>query len=162
MFEVDGVTYEFHHLGIPTQSERPRDRYSAVYAMYTSDDPCRLARVQWHRSKPESPLHPVLKSAPHPAFKVSDVERAIAGKKVILGPYESVVGYRVAAIEDGGIAVELVETDLSDDEIWARAEKQSVLYSKDSVDAIRRNCGRQRRKLEARHFPHLPRGPRAK
>jgi hypothetical protein len=47
--EVEGVTYEFHHLGIPTQSERPGERYSDVYAMYTSDDPCRVARVQWHR-----------------------------------------------------------------------------------------------------------------
>jgi hypothetical protein len=43
MFEVEGVTYEFHHLEIPTQSERPGERYSDVYAMYTSDDPCRLA-----------------------------------------------------------------------------------------------------------------------
>jgi hypothetical protein len=131
MFEVEGVAYEFHHLGIPTQSERPGERYSDVYAMYTSDDPCRLARVQWHRFKPESPLHPLLKSAPHPAFKVSDLERAIAGKSVILGPYEPVPGFRVAAIEDGGIAIELIETQLSDDELWSRAEKQSVLYSDD-------------------------------
>jgi hypothetical protein len=129
MFEVEGVTYEFHHLGIPTQSERPGERYSDVYAMYTSDDPCRVARVQWHRFKSESPLHPLLKNAPHPAFKVSDLERAIAGKTVILGPYEPVAGYRVAAIEDGGIAIELIETNISDDELWS--ERQSVLYSDD-------------------------------
>jgi hypothetical protein len=127
MFEVEGVTYEFHHLGIPTPSERPGERYSDVYAMYTSDDPCRLARVQWHRFEPESPLHPLLKSAPHPAFKVSDLERAIAGKKVILGPYEPVAGYRVAAIEDGGIAIEFIETDLSDDEIWSRRRKRLMV-----------------------------------
>jgi hypothetical protein len=126
-----GVTYEFHHLGIPTQSERPGERYSDVYAMYTSDDPCRVARVQWHRFKSESPLHPLLKNAPHPAFKVSDLERAIAGKTVILGPYEPVAGYRVAAIEDGGLAIELIETHLSDDELWSRAERQTVLYSDD-------------------------------
>jgi hypothetical protein len=127
MFEVEGVTYEFHHLGIPTPSERPGERYSDVYAMYTSDDPCRLARVQWHRFEPESPLHPLLKSAPHPAFKVSYLERAIAGKKVILGPYEPVAGYRVAAIEDGGIAIEFIETDLSDDEIWSRRRKRLMV-----------------------------------
>jgi hypothetical protein len=34
MFEVEGVTYEFHHLGIPKQSERPGERYSDVCAMY--------------------------------------------------------------------------------------------------------------------------------
>jgi hypothetical protein len=117
MFEVEGVTYEFHHLGIPTQSERPGERYSDMYARYTSDDPGRLARVQWHRFEPESLLYPVLKTASHPAFKVSDLERASAGKKVILRPYEPVAGYGVAAIEDDGIAIEFIETDLSDDEI---------------------------------------------
>ena len=64
MFEVDGVTYEFHHMGIPTQPKRPGERYSRVYGMYTSDDPCGLLRVQWHRFEPESPLHPLLKKGP--------------------------------------------------------------------------------------------------
>ena len=49
------------------------------------------------------------------------------------GPYEPVAGYRIAAIEDGGIAIEFIETDLSDDEIWSRAEKQSVLYSENPL-----------------------------
>ena len=85
-------------------------------------------RVQWHRFEPESPLHPLLKSAPHPAFKVSDLERAIAGKTVILGPYEPMPEFRVAAIEDGGIAVELIETELSDQEILVAGggEKRSL------------------------------------
>ncbi len=134
MFRVDGVTYQFHHLGIPTVEERPGERYSDIYAMHTSDDPCRLVRVQWHRFASESPLHPLLKQAPHPAFKVDDLDRAIAGKEVILGPYEPVPGYRVAAIVDGGIAVELIETTLSDDEIWARAGTGSLLYSDDPED----------------------------
>ena len=49
------------------------------------------------------------------------------------GPYEPVAGYRIAAIEDGGIAIEFIETALSDDEIWSRAEKQSVLHSEDPL-----------------------------
>jgi hypothetical protein len=133
MFEVDGVTYQFHHMGIPTESQRPRERHSRIYGMYTSDDPCRLVRVQWHRFEAGSPLHPLLKQAPHPAFKVSDLEKAIAGKTVILGPYEPIAGYRVAAIEDGGIAIELLETNLSDEELWPRAEQSSILYSDDKT-----------------------------
>jgi hypothetical protein len=39
-------------------------------------------------------------------------------------------GYRVAAIEDGGIAIELIETNLSDDEL-CELKRQSVLYSDD-------------------------------
>jgi hypothetical protein len=66
---------------------------------------------------------------------VSDLDRAIAGKKLILGPYEPVPGFRVAAIEDGGIAIGLIigliETQLSDEELWSQADKQSALYSDD-------------------------------
>jgi hypothetical protein len=131
VFEVEGVTYEFHHLGIPTQAERLGERYSEVYGLYTSDDACRLARVQWHRFTPDSPLHPLVKEAPHPAFKVSDLDRAIAGKTVILGPYEPIAGYRVAMIVDGGVAVELIQTELSDAQIWAQADRSSMLYSDD-------------------------------
>jgi hypothetical protein len=131
MFEVEGVTYEFHHLGIPTQVKRLGERYSEVYGLYTSDDACRLARVQWHRFTADSPLHPLVKAAPHPAFKVSDLERAVAGKSVILGPYEPIAGYRVAMIVDGGVAVELIQTELSDAQIWAGADGSSVLYSDD-------------------------------
>lgn len=134
MFRVDGVTYQFHHLGIPTAEPRPGERYSAVYGMYTSDDPCAYARVQWHRFEPSSPLHSLLKQAPHLAFKVSDLERALVGKTVILGPYEPIPGFRVAAIADGGVAIELIETALSDEQIWARAESDSILYSEDGEE----------------------------
>jgi len=42
--------------GVPTESKRPGERYSEVYSMDTSDDPCGLIRVQWHRFGPESPI----------------------------------------------------------------------------------------------------------
>ena len=42
--------------------------------------------------------------------------------KLLLEPYEPIAGYRVAIIEDGGIPVELVQTTLTDDEIWGRAK----------------------------------------
>ncbi|MDT4837680.1 hypothetical protein FQZ97_714190 [compost metagenome] len=131
MFERDGVTYEFHHMGIPTDEVREGERYSALYKMYTSDASTELLRVQYHRFEPGSSLHPLLRALPHPAFKVSDLDRAIAGKEVVLGPYEPIEGYRVAAIIDGGVPVELIETRLSDEDIWGRARsgQQAPLYA---------------------------------
>jgi hypothetical protein len=40
----------------------------------------------------------------------------------MLGPYEPIEGYRVAIIDDAGIPVELIETTLTDEEIWGRAK----------------------------------------
>lgn len=131
MFEVDGVAYVFHHMGIPTTQAREDERYSPVYGMYTSDAPTALIRVQWHRFEPGSPLHPLLQQGPHAAFKVSDLDRAVAGKNVILGPYEPIPGFRVAAIEDGGVAIELIQTSLTDKQIWGQAKSSSLLHRDD-------------------------------
>lgn len=131
MFERDGVTYEFHHMGIPTDEPREGERYSAQYRMYTSDASTELLHVQYHRFEPGSTLHELVRTIPHPAFKVSDLERAVQGKPVILGPYEPIDDYRVAVIIDGGTPVELIQTTLTDEQIWGRARsgRQASLYS---------------------------------
>ena len=90
--------------------------------MYTSDSDCELVRVQWHRFKPDSTLHPLIRTMAHPAFKVDDFDRAISGCKLLLAPYEPIAGFRVAISEDGGVPIELIQTNLTDEEIWNRAK----------------------------------------
>lgn len=68
---------------------------------------------------------------PHVAFKVDNLLRAIEDEEVILGPYEPIDGFFVAMINDNGAPIELIETTLSDDEIWERARSgQGDLYRK--------------------------------
>ncbi|MDU5425690.1 MAG: hypothetical protein E6123_12540 [Clostridiales bacterium] len=122
------VEYEFHHFGIPVQDGDTSGKFSANAGMYTSDNPGKF-RVQWHRFTDNSPLHPLLKTVPHVAFKVRSLAEAIAGEMVILGPYEPIDDYRVAVIDDGGVLIELIETALSDEVLWARAASgQGSLY----------------------------------
>ncbi|RRJ67259.1 hypothetical protein EHV15_33285 [Paenibacillus oralis] len=124
----NGIRYEFHHAGIPTTEIRPNEKYSESTKMYTSDNEGNF-RIQWHRFEADSPLHPLLKNLPHVAFKVNDLKAAIDGEEVLLGPYEPIDDYWVAVINDGGVPVELIQTSLSDDELWGRAEKgQGSLY----------------------------------
>lgn len=123
-----GIRYEFHHMGIPTQDAKPNEVFSAAAGMFTSDNPGKF-RIQWHRFNPDSPLHPLIRTVPHPAFKVDDLKEATAGEEILLGPYEPIDGYFVAIINDGGVPVELIQTTLSDDEIWGRARSgQGSLY----------------------------------
>lgn len=96
---INGVEGVFHHMGIPTQEEKPNERYSEAFDMYTSDGDCASMRIQWHRFGPESAMHPLVQRIPHAAFKVSDLERAIAGYRTLLGPYEPIPGFHVAMIE---------------------------------------------------------------
>ena len=126
--KINGVEASFHHLGIPTIEPRPGERFSERFGMYTSDSSCELLRIQWHRFEPDSSLHPLIRTIPHPAFKVPDLDRAIESRNILLGPYDPIPNFRVAIIEDAGHPIELIQTTLTDEEIWARAGGASILY----------------------------------
>lgn len=122
------VKYEFHHVGIPLQDGKAEGVFSEKAGMYTVDNPGKF-RIQWHRFTDDSPIHPLLKTVPHVALKVDNLARAIEGEEIILGPYEPIDGYQVAVINDNGAPVELIQTELSDDELWNRARNgQGSLY----------------------------------
>jgi hypothetical protein len=126
----EGVVYTLHHIGIPTDKPLTGERYASSVGMYTTDTLTGPVPIQWHRFEPDSPLHRLIRSEPHLAYKVSDLTAAIAGHTLILGPYEPIDDYTVAVIDNAGVPVEFIETNLSDDEIWHRATTvhKSSLY----------------------------------
>jgi hypothetical protein len=119
--------YVFHHLGIPSQDVRPNERYSQYFKMYSSDNEGGAFRVEFHRIEADSSLPEILKKMPHVALKVEDLSTEILGKKLVLGPYEPIPGYRVAVVDDQGVPIELVQTDWTDEELWSRAKAQKDL-----------------------------------
>ncbi len=124
------IKYEFHHLGIPLQDGKHEGYFSEKAGMFTADNPGKF-KIQWHRFTQDSPLHPLLKTIPHVAFKVDSLEEAIRDEDVILGPYEPIDDYFVAVINDAGAPVELIQTTLSDEELWGRARAgKGNLYRK--------------------------------
>lgn len=57
-------------------------------------------------------MHPIGKANHHIALQVDNLLDAIAGKQVSPGPDEPIPGYKVANINDNGMPIELIETDL--------------------------------------------------
>ena len=129
-----GVSYRYHHMGIPTSEQRLGEHYSSTFRMYTSggEDPGGF-RIQFHRFDPGSSLHPMIQSTPHVAFQVDDLEAAVADEHLLLGPYEPFRGFRVAIIEEEGVPIELIETTLSDDEVFGEPKANSVIYPEETV-----------------------------
>jgi hypothetical protein len=128
------VKYEYHHMGVPTTVPRVGERYSSTFKMYTSggEDPGGF-HIQYHRFEDGSSLHPLIRTVPHVAFKVDDLDAAIEGEEVILGPYSPFEGFRVAMIEDSGVPIEFIQTDLTDEEIWGAPKANSVIYPENLV-----------------------------
>lgn len=118
--------YRYHHMGIPADKIQPNERYSEAFKMYTSTADGDF-RIQFHRFDANSPLHPMIKELPHVAIQVDDLLSEIKGREILLGPYEPIKGYKVAIINDRGAPVELIETLLTPEELWGKAETQDDL-----------------------------------
>lgn len=132
MFKKPGVTYEFHHLGIPTTEKKSGEYYSKKFDLWSADVQDSRINAQFHRFGPNTKLHPLMAKYPHVAFKVNDIEKAVEGEEIIMEIYEPIPGYKAAMINDAGMPIELVQTQLTDEELYAKAKSgQSVVRDVD-------------------------------
>ncbi len=105
------MSREYHHLGIPTDIKRNNETYLEDFKMYVSGFDTSPYGVEWMRFEPDSPLPELVKTVPHIAFKVTDLEAELEGKEVIIEPNSPAKGVRVAFIVDNGAPVEFLEFD---------------------------------------------------
>lgn len=122
MFKKEGVTYEYHHIGIPTKEPKPNEFYSKKFDIWTADVENSRIDAQWHRFGESHPFHPVMEALPHVAFKVNDIEKAVEGEEVIMEIYEPIPGFKAAMIIDAGLPIEFVETEFTAEELRKKAE----------------------------------------
>ncbi len=101
--------WRYHHLGIPTAVPREGEVYLEQFKMHVSGFATSPYGVEWMRFGEGSPLHELIRTVPHVAFEVDDIDAAIVGLELI-GPVGSPSkGVRVAMIVDHGAPVELIE-----------------------------------------------------
>ncbi len=101
--------WRYHHTGIPTDQPREGERYLAAYKLYVSGFSESPYGVEWMRFEPGSPVDALIRSVPHVAFEVDDLDAALAGKQVIAAPGSPSSGVRAAMIVDNGCPIELIE-----------------------------------------------------
>ena len=101
--------WRYHHIGIPTDVPRPGERYLERFKMYVSGFETSACGIQWMRFEPDSPVHALIRSVPHVAFEVDDLQAAIERKEILTPPNSPSEGVTVAIILDSGGPVELLE-----------------------------------------------------
>jgi len=67
--------------------------------------------IEWMRFEPHCRVPDVVKTVPHLAFVVDDLEEALKGKVILIAPNAPSRGVRVAFILDDGAPVELLQFD---------------------------------------------------
>jgi len=103
--------WRYHHLGIPTKTIMPGEKYLPDFKLYVSGFSTSPFGIEWMRYEDDSPVNPLIKTVPHVAFEVNDLEKELRthGLKIITEPNKTAEGITVAMIEHNGSPVELIE-----------------------------------------------------
>lgn len=103
--------WRFHHIGIPTNEKRTGEKYLPHLKFYTSGFELSPFGIEWMRFEKDCPLPELVKTVPHVAFEVDDLDTVLERNnfKILTKPNEPSGGCRVAMIEHNGAPVELIE-----------------------------------------------------
>ena len=96
-------------MGIPTDQPRAGEQYLEAYGMHVSGFGTSPYGVEWMRFEPGSPISELVRTVPHIAFEVDDLEQALVGKTLLGEPSSPSEGVKVAMILHNGMPVELLE-----------------------------------------------------
>ena len=100
---------KYHHLGIPTNVPRLEEEYLPAYDIYASGFNGSPYGIEWMRYGPGCTLPEVVKTVPHVAFEVDDLDEALRGKEVIIQPNSPSAGVVVAFIIENGAPIEFIQ-----------------------------------------------------
>jgi len=101
--------WRYHHVGIPTQTPHAGERHLPALKLYVSGFESSPYGIEWMRFEPGAPYPEIIKTVPHVAFEVDDLDTALEGKEILVAPNSPSEGVRVAMIIDDGAPVELLE-----------------------------------------------------
>ena len=105
---VAKLGWRYHHIGIPTAVPRLGEKYIPQLKIHVSGFSSSPYGIEWMRFDPDCPLPEIIKTVPHVAFEVDDLEAALQDREVISPPGSPSDGVRAAMILHNGAPVELI------------------------------------------------------
>ena len=100
---------KYHHLGIPTEEEKPGETYLDRYGFFCTDHESNPFGIQWMRFSPDCTLPAIVQTVPHAAFEVENLDQTLVGHEVLIEPNSPSKGVRVAFVLVDGAPVEFLE-----------------------------------------------------
>lgn len=101
--------WRYHHLGIPTTVPHPGEVHLPHLKIHVAGFETSPFGIEWMRFDPGSEVSELVRTVPHVAFEVDDLEAALAALGAAAEITSPSAGVRVAMIVDDGAPVELIE-----------------------------------------------------
>ena len=109
----------FGHIGLITTEKQPRESWVEATRVWVTSPRAHPYNVEWLRFEPDSPVQGPLRTDPHIAYRVDDVEKAIEGHDLVLGPFDVGDGFlRAAFVNVDGALVEFMQYANPNEEGW--------------------------------------------
>ena len=99
---------EFHHFGVPTKVKSEGESFLEGAKLYLTDPLKHPFRVEFLRFMDDSPMHELLKTKPHAAFVVPDMDAALKDQNVLIPPFDATDEFRCAFVIDGDALIEVM------------------------------------------------------
>ena len=101
---------KFYHIGVVTTEKQPNERWVEATRVWVTSPREHPYNVEFLRFESDSPVTGPLRTDPHVAYRVDDVEQAVVGHEVLLEPFDVGNGFlRVAFVDVGGALVEFMQ-----------------------------------------------------
>jgi hypothetical protein len=111
---VARLGWRYHHLGIQRSSPRDGERHQEEIGVHVCGFETSPYGIEWMRFDTPCDVPDVVKTVPHLAFAVDDLDAALEGRQILIAPNSPSRGVRVAFILDDGAPIELLEFDRPD------------------------------------------------
>ena len=110
----------FDHMGIVTTEKQANESWVEATRVWVTNPREHAYNIEFLRFEPDTPVTGPLRTEPHVAYRVDDLEAAIEGKEVVLEPFDaSGTGFaRVAFVNVGGALVEFMQYRDPNEEGW--------------------------------------------
>jgi hypothetical protein len=117
---MDGIERAcFDHIGVITDEPQAGEVFVEATRVWVTSPRDHPFHIEYLRFEPDSPVAGHLRHDPHVAYRVENVDAALAGHDVLLAPFEVGGGFcRVAFVLIDGVVVEFMQYANPDEEGW--------------------------------------------
>jgi hypothetical protein len=109
----------FDHIGVPTSERKEGESWVEATRVWVTSPRAHPYNVEWLRYEPDSPVQGPLRTDPHIAYRVDDVQAAVKGHSVVAEPFDVGDGFlQVAFVQVDGALVEFMQYANPEEEGW--------------------------------------------